>query len=65
MKKATQGFFPLITTFVIAFILLFSSLMIGVTASDPTIVKINPTSQTVSAGGVVSLLPLIVRLSGR
>jgi hypothetical protein len=50
MKKATRGLVPLTTTFGVAFILVVSSLMIVVTASGPTVVKINPASQTVSAG---------------
>lgn len=50
MKRSQRGYFPLSIAFVIAFILLFSSLMIVVRASDPTAVSINPASQTVSAG---------------
>jgi len=53
VKKVTRSVFPLSTTFVIAFILVFSTLTIVAKASGPTVVKINPASQTVNAGDTV------------
>lgn len=53
VKRAVQGFFPLFTTIIIVFMFLFSVMTPVLTASDPTAVRIDPTSQTVSAGGNV------------
>lgn len=55
MKRAQQNYFPLSVTYIIAIILLSSFFVITAQADNPTVVRIDPASQTVSAGSSVVL----------